>query len=1012
MQQLRVALLLTSSVLVLSACPKPGGGGGEVDAGSGRCEVDLTATGLFAQAGSGASAAVIASPSQLIGGAGATGRPGDVLLQNDKVRVIIEQPGRTIGPLLSGGGIIDADLQRASGEPGHDAFGRMALFYALGRLSSVKKVEVLADGSNGGPAIVAATGKDVPHDLLNIKSLVNNLAGLDVQFVVDSSVPLALRTTTYYVLSPGESRVRALTAFCNDGDSPVSFPLIELLDVGAFEIFNPGPCNAGLGNGVLDPNNDCTAAPSKWFGTQGDGVAYGVRSASLADLTKPVEKSTLIGYGGVVGSFVEGESLSGILTWTNPDARSRPGTFAIRAGQTRSYLRDFVVAEDLADVNAVLLASDGVATGTLEVTATLPGGAPAPYARVSVLDANDAMVGLIVADARGKASTSLAPGTYKLSAALPGRLVGPQVTATLVAGQTTQRTVSLNEAHTLTVTVKDAANAPMPAKLTVLCASAPCAFDVDTYKRHLLLDEPDFGAAAITFVPPQGTTTLTLPPGEYDVVVSRGPEFSTWPDTWPTSGHRVDLRTADATVNAVLGRIVDTTGWMSADLHVHAVSSSDSAVGNALRAANFLAEGVDVLLSTDHEWITDFAPVVHDLGGDPFMATMIGEEITTFSHGHFNAFPLTRNPEIPNGGAFDHAGGEDGPTLRMPQFFSGVKSEHPGAVVQLNHPRGGSGVLTQLKVDTATLRSHAKPEDFFMAPADDATADDTRLFGDGFDAVETANGPNPSYGILNDWMTFLSRGTVRTTTGVSDTHHELSDNGGYARTWAKVGTDSPAAFKPADFAEAIRTQRAFVSNGPILSFTAQKLDGSGMPVGPKVEMGQTLSISPGDSVELIVDVQGLEWMQLNRVELYSHAPGREALNGATNGEWPEGRILQKRDLDPLMLPVEAVPGSASLRRMHVTERFVVQPTADTWFVGMARSTSGRTMRPLHDARPAAWSNAILIDADGSGKYDDFPLKPGQPLTAVPKAEPLRAPRVPTEREFVEGLKKFLEHDHD
>ena len=107
----------------------------------------------------------------------------------------------------------------------------------------------------------------------------------------------------------------------------------------------------------------------------------------------------------------------------------------------------------------------------------------------------------------------------------------------------------------------------------------------------------------------------------------------------------MDLRTADATAAATLGRIVDTTGWMSADLHVHAINSTDSAVRNSLRAANFLAEGVDVLLSTDHEVITDFAPIVRELGAEQLMATMIGEEVTTFSHGHFNAFPLVRDRE-------------------------------------------------------------------------------------------------------------------------------------------------------------------------------------------------------------------------------------------------------------------------------------------------------------------------------------------------------------------------------
>ena len=277
--------------------------------------------------------------------------------------------------------------------------------------------------------------------------------------------------------------------------------------------------------------------------------------------------------------------------------------------------------------------------------------------------------------------------------------------------------------------------------------------------------------------------------------------------------------------------------------------------------------------------------------------------------------------------------------------------------------------------------------------------------------VESANGPSPSYAVLNDWMTFLSRGTVRTASGVSDSHKAYSDTGGYARTWAKVGTDSAAQFQSAQFADAIRTHRAFVSNGPIISFTAQKLDANLMPTGgPKAEIGDTLSVSANDKIELTVDVQGLEWMQINRVEIYSHAPGRDAVNGASNSEWPEGRILQKKDLDPVNLPVEAVPGT-SLRRVHLTEKFVVQPTADTWFVGMARGTSGLSMKPLHDSRPAAYSNAILIDADGSGAYDDFPLKPGQPLKV---ARPTVTPpvKVPTQREFIEAVKAILEHKHE
>ncbi len=999
MKQLRLGSVVF--LVVVAGCPKPGGGGGG-PTNPRRCDVDLKATGLVVQGGTGASAKRIDSTAQLIGGENAQGRIGDVLLQNDKVRVIIDQPGRTVGPTLSGGSIVDADLVRPEGTPGRDAFGRMALFYALGRLSSVTDLEVLSDGSSGGPAIVAASGKDVAHDLLNLKLLLNNVAGLPVEPVIDPSTPVNARLTTYFVLSPGESRVRMVSAICNDADATIRLPLIDLMDVGAFESFNPGGCQNGIGNSKLDDTN-CLAQGSKWISSQGDGIAYGLRPMSFRDPTKPVKANAVIGYGGVIGTFVEGENLQGILSWFDPAAEVRPGSFNVLSKEKRTYVRDFVIAKDLAGVSDVIMATEGTVTGAVDVTVQ-----PAGEARVSFVDkATSQMLTLMVTDAQGKGRATLPPGEYTATATKEGTTIGAPSTFTVTAGQTTPVSLAQGQSRTLTITVKDLANAGVPAKVTVFCTPSPCPFDKETWKQHLLVDPPEMGAALVGYIPVTGQLTVTLPPGAYEAVVSRGPEYSTWPDTWPMRGAPVDLRTANASVSAVVDRVVDSPGWVSADLHVHAVASSDSAVRNELRAANFLAEGVDVILSTDHEVITDFAPVVRALNAENLMATMIGEEVTTFSHGHFNTFPLKRNPELPNGGAFDHAGGEDNPSLRLPQVFSGIKAEHPGAVVQLNHPRGSSGVLTQLKVDTATLATHGEPGAFGMAPAPDATANDTKLFGDGFDLIESANGTSPSNAVLNDWMTFLSRGTVRTASGVSDTHKPYSDSAGYARTYAKVANDTPMTFQPSQFADAIRGQQAFVSNGPYLQVTARKLDGAMQPTGPTVGLGGTISVAANDGIEVSVDVQGPEWMLIDRIEVFSHTAGREAVNGETNSSWPEARAVERKLL-PATLPVEAVPGGP-LRRMHVAEKLIVRPARDTWYVVMVRGSS-RSMRPLHGDVPIAYTNAILVDADGSGRYDDFPLKAGQPLRVAPT--PQAKPRVPNLGEFNAAIQKLIEHKHD
>ncbi|MBM4777063.1 MAG: hypothetical protein GQE15_05105 [Archangiaceae bacterium] len=147
-------------------------------------------------------------------------------------------------------------------------------------------------------------------------------------------------------------------------------------------------------------------------------------------------------------------------------------------------------------------------------------------------------------------------------------------------------------------------------------------------------------------------------------------------------------------------------------------------------------------------------------------------------------------------------------------------------------------------------------------------------------------------------------------------------------------------------------------------------------------------------------------MLVDRLEVFSHATGRDAVNGETNSTWPDARALDRKII--ATPPVEPVAGT-NLRRMHLVEKFVLRPAKDTWYVVMARGTT-RTMRPLHGNVPIAYSNAILIDADGSGRYDDFPLKPGQPLR-VPNV-PAPKPKVPTTDELGNAIRKLIEHRHD
>ena len=55
-------------------------------------------------------------------------------------------------------------------------------------------------------------------------------------------------------------------------------------------------------------------------------------------------------------------------------------------------------------------------------------------------------------------------------------------------------------------------------------------------------------------------------------------------------------------------------GWLSADFHVHASHSSDSHVPMHDRIYEFVADGVELITSTDHNVVPNYAPVIEEIG--------------------------------------------------------------------------------------------------------------------------------------------------------------------------------------------------------------------------------------------------------------------------------------------------------------------------------------------------------------------------------------------------------------
>lgn len=1019
--------IMTGAALFLAACScstSSGTDGGASDGGSKvRCETDLS---RFIVKGSGSvNARKVAFESELLAGPNAQGRVGDYLLENDLVRVIVQGGGRVFSPLPYGGTILDADLKR-SGE-NLDQFGELGLLYNFGRTLKPDAFEVLADGADGKAAIVAASGTDTNNDWLSIRNkLVESLGRVPR---ADPFVPVPLRITNYFILNPGEQRVRFVTSFCNvSASEPAALAVGDMVDPGyVLEFLNPKSCTNGFGFGGACFGLDRMS----WFGYQGDRVAYGYAPFKAGSPLVPETQNATLSVAGITGSIVGANGIPGLVSWINDAPTPREGELRLSPGESAVLARDFWIARDLGQV--ALLIETSRATATLAALATLSGtvrssGHALAGARVLLEGDTGREVYTTLAD--GSFSAQVVPGAYTVSAWAPGRQPSARQTVTATAAVPASVALDLVDPHRLTVTVSDVNGGPMPAKVTVLCRNGPCPVVMKALVPYtdILKDPLPTNVQLVGRVAASGSVTLELPPGQYDVLVSRGPEYSIYPNTYPAEpGAPVDLRTADATIATTLARVLDTPGWMSSDFHVHAVNSPDSIVDNETRALSFAADGVEVLVGTDHDVVTDYGPVIVRAGLAPFLASVIGEEISPMEFGHYNLFPLTLDAaDHITGGNVEWATSEH--SLALGQIFAAARLR--GAkTVHFNHPRGALGGFTYLKVDTDTFATHADPASLRMAPQPGATANDTRLMSSDFNAFEVLNSAedaldgtsNGTRARLNDWFTLLSRGVLAAATGVSDTHYRSLATGW--RTWVQVGVDAPGQFNGLLLSENLNKMRAVASNGPFVTMKAYRADASGAMVSAAVGIGDTLPQSTQPNLGVQVEVQVPEYLDVTLVELYLHRPEddlscpidptnaraattRVSCDGAMNRNWPASGIAasQAVALTPADLEVAATAGATTYRRYRKTVTFTLPaPTTDNWVVALVYGS--KSLSPLVFPKPGltgstaattpfALTNPILIDADGNG-YDHPPFTAPRSLAPKPVARP-PPPPLPTD----------------
>jgi hypothetical protein len=217
-----------------------------------------------------------ASGEDLLGGEVTQGRVGDWVLENERVRLVVEGDDRAIGPCPWGGNIVDAATRLPGGGWGEDVTGEICLLVNVGRTLRPERYEVLRDGSGGGAGVLAVTGRLELLDFIHIIGMALGRVPVELELPVDPDAELPLTVTFYYILRPGDQGARVVVALRNDSDARVPVALSHLMNSGgAVSFFNPLNERKGFGyKGLGVDNLQSTPLPFLAFQGERGGFAY------------------------------------------------------------------------------------------------------------------------------------------------------------------------------------------------------------------------------------------------------------------------------------------------------------------------------------------------------------------------------------------------------------------------------------------------------------------------------------------------------------------------------------------------------------------------------------------------------------------------------------------------------------------------------------------------------------------------------------------------------------------
>jgi hypothetical protein len=803
-----------------------------------------------------ARALVIRDSGDLIGGPKASGRVGDLLIANTKVRFIIAAAGRSRAWFPTGGVLLDADVARPAGQPGDDRLQEMVTRVGNLRMLYADTVEVASDGSDGGDAVVRVTGHDASVPILQsvLPMPANNVAAV-----------------TEYRLAPYAQSLVITTTVTDQSGAAQTIPVGDVFVLADFvTLFAPG---YGTDKGAL-----MNSSGLRYFAAFGGSVSYGfvAPGRKLGPIFPQAEIFAL-------GTDRLALDAKGSATFSR--------AFAVGSGDVASLLPEIVRREG-GDPSALVNVSGTVSEQT---TMAKIGGA-----QVGFGDANGPYL-IAVTDGSGHYQAALERGSYS-TAAIAAERTGQTQTVDVSTGMAVNSDLKLTDTGSFTVDIKDAQGGSSPARLQL-------------YAK----DGTSFGY----YLSPDGKGSGLLPPGDYRAIVSRGFE-------WEDAVVNFSVAAGKASpIAATIARVVDSTGWVAIDSHTHTAVSVDSQLDPHVRVAHALADGVELVITTDHDVAFDLAPTVTEMGLTGGFATAVGCEVSPVP-GHINGYPVVDGPAADTDGYWgvkwwsETAQHEFIVDLWPTDIFAGLRSKMSAEVVQLNHPRSGQGVLNWVGYDAARGMKSVDPKQL------DLNWDVIEVCNSGCDpAPDSEDGKS-----LSDYFSFLNQGFRKGAVGVSDEH----GSGGWlgrARTMVEVHDDDPKTLDPKEVWMSLKSGRAVVLAGAFATLTVKDDSGTAQGVG-------TLAKATKGPLALHVKVQAPSWIPTDRIRVIE--------NGA----------------DVKAVPIPAAMGAPSVVRFD-GDIAIDPPATDAWLLVIVEGDTA--MAPVLGAHPRTITNPVFIDRNGNGTFE-------------------------------------------